>query len=93
VLALNLFGDALRDALDPKLRTAEAGPYERVTGRPQPSGQLLHGRRGSTCRRWVSFTIQRGETLALVGESGCGKSVTALSLAKLVATPPGVYRR
>jgi oligopeptide/dipeptide ABC transporter ATP-binding protein len=40
----------------------------------------------------VSFSIKRGETLALVGESGCGKSVTALSLAKLVATPPGVYR-
>jgi oligopeptide/dipeptide ABC transporter ATP-binding protein len=40
----------------------------------------------------VSFTIERGETLALVGESGCGKSVTALSLAKLVATPPGVYK-
>jgi oligopeptide/dipeptide ABC transporter ATP-binding protein len=40
----------------------------------------------------VSFTIQRGETLALVGESGCGKSVTALSLAKLVATPPGAYK-
>ena len=40
----------------------------------------------------VSFTIQRGETLALVGESGCGKSVTALALARLVATPPGVYK-
>jgi oligopeptide/dipeptide ABC transporter ATP-binding protein len=40
----------------------------------------------------VSFTIKGGETLALVGESGCGKSVTALSLAKLVATPPGVYK-
>ncbi len=40
----------------------------------------------------VSFTIERGETLALVGESGCGKSVTALSLAKLVATPPGKYK-
>lgn len=40
----------------------------------------------------VSFTINRGETLALVGESGCGKSVTALALAKLVATPPGVYK-
>jgi oligopeptide/dipeptide ABC transporter ATP-binding protein len=40
----------------------------------------------------VSFTIQRGETLALVGESGCGKSVTALALAKLVATPPGEYK-
>ncbi len=40
----------------------------------------------------VSFTIQKGETLALVGESGCGKSVTALALGKLVATPPGVYK-
>ena len=40
----------------------------------------------------VSFTIKHGETLALVGESGCGKSATALALAKLVATPPGVYR-
>jgi oligopeptide/dipeptide ABC transporter ATP-binding protein len=41
----------------------------------------------------VSFAIRRGETLALVGESGCGKSVTALALAKLVSTPPGVYKR
>ena len=40
----------------------------------------------------VSFSIRKGETLALVGESGCGKSVTALSLARLVASPPGVYR-
>lgn len=40
----------------------------------------------------VSFALRRGETLALVGESGCGKSVTALALAKLVATPPGIYR-
>jgi oligopeptide/dipeptide ABC transporter ATP-binding protein len=40
----------------------------------------------------VSFSLKRGETLALVGESGSGKSVTALSLAKLVATPPGEYK-
>jgi branched-chain amino acid transport system ATP-binding protein len=40
----------------------------------------------------VSVAIHRGETLALVGESGSGKSVTALALAKLVATPPGVYK-
>jgi peptide/nickel transport system ATP-binding protein len=37
----------------------------------------------------VSFTLQRGETLALVGESGCGKSMTALSIMRLVPTPPG----
>ena len=40
----------------------------------------------------VSFGIRRRETLALVGESGCGKSVTALALAKLIPTPPGVYK-
>jgi peptide/nickel transport system ATP-binding protein len=37
----------------------------------------------------VSFSVRRGETLAIVGESGCGKSVTALSLMRLVADPPG----
>ncbi|HEY4892215.1 MAG TPA: ABC transporter ATP-binding protein [Reyranella sp.] len=37
----------------------------------------------------VSFHVIPGETLAIVGESGCGKSVTALSVLRLVATPPG----
>jgi peptide/nickel transport system ATP-binding protein/oligopeptide transport system ATP-binding protein len=37
----------------------------------------------------VSFRVRRGETLALVGESGCGKSVTSLSIMRLVASPPG----
>jgi peptide/nickel transport system ATP-binding protein len=37
----------------------------------------------------VSFSLKRGEMLAIVGESGCGKSVTALSLMRLVADPPG----
>ena len=37
----------------------------------------------------VSFSIRAGETLALVGESGCGKSVTAFSILRLVADPPG----
>jgi oligopeptide/dipeptide ABC transporter ATP-binding protein len=35
----------------------------------------------------LSFTIERGETLSLVGESGCGKSVTALSIMRLVSQP------
>ncbi len=39
----------------------------------------------------VSFVVRKGETVALVGESGCGKSVTALSLARLVPQPPGLY--
>jgi peptide/nickel transport system ATP-binding protein len=37
----------------------------------------------------VSFHIEPGETLALVGESGCGKSVTAASILRLVPDPPG----
>jgi oligopeptide transport system ATP-binding protein len=37
----------------------------------------------------VSFELGYGETLGLVGESGCGKSVTALSLTRLVPDPPG----
>ncbi|HWP84370.1 MAG TPA: ABC transporter ATP-binding protein [Terriglobia bacterium] len=37
----------------------------------------------------VSFTIPAGSTLGLVGESGCGKSVTALSILRLVQSPPG----
>jgi len=37
----------------------------------------------------LSFRVRRGETLAIVGESGCGKSVSALSLMRLVPDPPG----
>ncbi|NLA07806.1 MAG: ABC transporter ATP-binding protein [Firmicutes bacterium] len=37
----------------------------------------------------VSFSIKEGETVGIVGESGCGKSVTALSVMRLVSYPPG----
>ncbi|AYO31045.1 MAG: peptide/nickel transport system ATP-binding protein [Thermoanaerobacteraceae bacterium] len=37
----------------------------------------------------VDFSIKKGETLGIVGESGCGKSVTSLSLLRLVPNPPG----
>jgi ABC-type glutathione transport system ATPase component len=39
----------------------------------------------------VSLTLAAGETVCLVGESGCGKSVTAQSIARLVPTPPARY--
>ncbi|HXH25406.1 MAG TPA: ABC transporter ATP-binding protein [Vicinamibacterales bacterium] len=37
----------------------------------------------------ISYTVEEGETVAIVGESGCGKSVSALSILRLVADPPG----
>ena len=37
----------------------------------------------------VSFDLREGESLALVGESGCGKSITALSIMRLIPSPPG----
>ena len=40
----------------------------------------------------IDLTTQKGECVALVGESGCGKSVTALSIMKLLRTPPSVSR-
>jgi peptide/nickel transport system ATP-binding protein len=47
--------------------------------------------RGGTVQavRDVSFSVEAGETLAIVGESGCGKTITALSLMRLIPMPPG----
>ena len=39
--------------------------------------------------RGVSFDVEEGEAVAIVGESGCGKSVTAKSIMRLIKTPPG----
>jgi dipeptide transport system ATP-binding protein len=39
--------------------------------------------------RGVSFDLHKGETLAIVGESGCGKSVTSQSIMRLIPSPPG----
>jgi peptide/nickel transport system ATP-binding protein len=41
----------------------------------------------------VSFDLRDGQTLGIVGESGCGKSVTSLSIMRLVPDPPGVIER
>ena len=62
---------------DPVLRVEGLRTRFTTGGRPVPA---VDG---------VSFTLRRGETLGLVGESGCGKSVSALSLLRLVPSPPG----
>ncbi len=41
----------------------------------------------------VSFDVYPGQTLGIVGESGCGKSVTSLSILRLIPTPPGFIER
>lgn len=38
----------------------------------------------------ISFSLKEGQTLGIVGESGCGKSVTSLSIMRLIPSPPGV---
>jgi len=47
---------------------------------PEGTARVLDG---------VDFALERGQSLGIVGESGCGKSVTALSILRLVADPPG----
>jgi oligopeptide transport system ATP-binding protein len=42
--------------------------------------------------RGVSFTLNKGEVLAIVGESGCGKSVTAQTIMRLIPTPPSIIK-
>ncbi len=52
---------------------------------------FLAGDTGLRAVDGVSLSVGAGETVCLVGESGCGKSVTALSIARLVPTPPARY--
>ncbi len=107
VMSINLLGDGVRDALDPRLRSgALARPMaatlvDRKAPPPDKGGEgLLRiddlrtdfrlGRRTARAVGGVTLSIRPGECLGLIGESGSGKSVTALSVMGLVASPPGV---
>ena len=109
VIGINLFGDGVRDALDPRLKKGSVirplpqTIYEGGDTQPTPSTKLLSVQNLSTqfhvnqdvyhSSNDVSFEIQSGECLGLIGESGSGKSVTALSVTSLVASPPGVIKK
>ncbi|SFC66874.1 dipeptide/oligopeptide/nickel ABC transporter permease/ATP-binding protein [Tropicimonas isoalkanivorans] len=107
VMSVNLLGDGIRDALDPRLRSgALTRPMARTivdrNAVPQPPADpaLLNvqelrtefrvGSRTLKALSGVTLQVRPGECLGLIGESGSGKSVTALSVMGLVASPPGV---
>ncbi|MCE2524058.1 MAG: dipeptide/oligopeptide/nickel ABC transporter permease/ATP-binding protein [Rhodobacteraceae bacterium] len=107
VMAINLLGDGVRDALDPRLRSgALSRPMPNTLVRrkdPVPetktdallelnglktqfhSNGRIHKAVGG-----VGLCVEAGECVGIIGESGSGKSVTALSVMGLVASPPGV---
>ena len=108
VMSVNLLGDGIRDALDPRLRSgALTRPMartivdrDRMVPDPPAEPSLLDvqdlrtefrvGSRTLKALSGVSLSIREGECLGVIGESGSGKSVTALSVMGLVASPPGV---
>ena len=85
VLTINFVGDGLRDALDPqgKVMPLARDQGTRTTSRPMTAAAV----------DGVDLTVERGETVGVVGESGCGKSVTAMTVLKLVPMPPAHRRR
>ncbi len=106
VMSINLLGDGVRDALDPRLRSGALSRPQATTlvdrrsvPDAAPAGGLLElvdletqfhvGKRIYRAVGGVSLAIKPGECLGLIGESGSGKSVTALSITGLVASPPG----
>lgn len=107
VMSINLLGDGVRDALDPRLKSgALSRPMAATTVKrdaPAPASEgkgLLEVQELQTqfhvkdrvyrAVGGVSLHVEKGECLGIIGESGSGKSVTALSVMGLVASPPGV---
>jgi peptide/nickel transport system permease protein len=69
---------------------APAAPSDAVLDVRGLETSFQNGRTTIPAVKGVSFSLRKGECLGLIGESGSGKSVTALSLLALVASPPGV---
>ncbi|MCH8533131.1 MAG: dipeptide/oligopeptide/nickel ABC transporter permease/ATP-binding protein [Saccharospirillum sp.] len=108
VMSINLLGDGVRDALDPRLKAgALHRPAARTKAMPEAKAAVVGQQKGLLEVRALrtefhvgheihqavnspSFHIEPGECLGIIGESGSGKSVTAMSLLGLVASPPGV---
>ena len=107
VMSINLLGDGIRDALDPRLKSGAlsrpmaATRVDRQMAPPAPTGagvlevKALHTQFHVKDRVYravggVDLHVEKGECLGLIGESGSGKSVTALSIMGLVASPPGI---
>ncbi|PWK58118.1 dipeptide/oligopeptide/nickel ABC transporter permease/ATP-binding protein [Roseicyclus mahoneyensis] len=107
VMAINLLGDGIRDALDPRLKSGALNrplPATLVAPSRQPAAQhadailtldnlqtQFHVKdRVYRAVGGVSLSVKPGECLGIIGESGSGKSVTALSVMGLVASPPGI---
>jgi peptide/nickel transport system permease protein len=107
VMAINLLGDGVRDALDPRLKSgALSRPMpttmvKRTMPVPEAKADTLLALRGLKTQfqvkdrvykavGGVDLQVNPGECLGLIGESGSGKSVAALSIMGLVASPPGV---
>ena len=110
VMAINLLGDGIRDALDPRLKSG-------VLSSPRPrtlvadynktknldASELLSvsnlktqfhiGNRNYKAVDGVSIYAKKGACLGIIGESGSGKSVTALSIMGLVSSPPGIITK
>ena len=90
VFSFNILGDALQNALEPKKNEVVGGSGMEKILEIQDLRVSYHTYAGEVQSvRGVSFSIEKGETLAIVGESGCGKSVTAKTIMGLVMTPPG----
>ena len=107
VMSINLLGDGVRDALDPRLKSGALSRPMAATLvkrlRPAPEArdaallevqdletQFRVSDRTYRAATGVTFHVEAGECLGIIGESGSGKSVTALSIMGLVASPPGV---